>query len=135
MGTKFDSLKIGDTASYTKTLTDSDVVTFAYLSGDHNPVHIDDEAAKESIFKQRIVHGALVASLFSTVIGMDLPGKGTIYLQQSSSFRKPVFLGDTITATVTITQKDETKQRVELSTVATNQRGEIVINGFALVKV
>lgn len=135
MSSKFDALKIGDTASYVKTITEKDVLAFAELSGDKNPVHLDEEAAQSSIFKTRIAHGALVSSLFSTVIGMDLPGEGTIYLQQSSSFRKPVLFGDTITATVTITEKNHEKGRIELSTIATNQHGDIVVTGFALVKV
>lgn len=135
MNAKFNALKIGDSASYVKVVTAHDIDSFAELSGDKNPVHLDEDAAKKSIFKQRVAHGALISSLFSTVIGMDLPGEGTIYLTQSSSFRNPVFIGDTITATVTITEKRAEKSRVELSTIATNQRGDVVVTGFAVVKV
>jgi len=133
MGKTRNELQVGDSASYTKTFTDLDVRTFAEVSGDHNPVHLDEEYAKKTQFGARLVHGALVSSLFSTVLGTSLPGEGSIYLAQNSSFRKPVYLGDTITATVTVIEKIEEKGFVKLSTIATNQKGEKVVVGDALI--
>jgi 3-hydroxybutyryl-CoA dehydratase len=130
-----NDLVIGQSDCFAKTITETDVSLFAGISGDLNPVHVNAVAASESIFKSRVAHGALVASLFSTVLGTKLPGEGTIYLKQESSFMKPVYLGDTITATCTITEIIKEKGRVTLSTVATNQKGEVVITGEAIVKV
>lgn len=130
-GKTIHELKIGDSASFAKTITDADVKTFAGVSGDFNPVHINEEFAKDSMFGQRIAHGMLGASLFSTVLGTQLPGEGAIYLGQELKFTKPVFLGDTITATATVSELNVEKNRVIMETVATNQRGEVVIKGQA----
>lgn len=132
MAKTFDQLELGDSASFTKTITETDVVLFAGISGDLNPAHMDDVAAKASPFKGRIAHGALVAGLISTVLGTQLPGNGTIYLKQESNFMKPVYFNDTITATVTVVEKTE-KKRVILDTVCTNQNGDVVISGQATV--
>src|SRR5690606_11384002 len=97
------SYEIGASASRTKTFTEQDVQAFADLSGDHNPVHTDDAYAANTPFGQRIVHGIFTASLLSSILANDLPGAGTVYLGQNLKFTKPVFIGDTITATVTLT--------------------------------
>lgn len=130
-GKTVHEMKIGDSASFSKTITDFDVKMFAGITGDFNPVHIDKEFAKNTPFKDRIAHGMLVASLFSTVFGTQLPGEGAIYTGQELKFTKPVYLEDTITATVTVTELDVEKNRVVLETIATNQNGEVVIKGFA----
>lgn len=130
-GKTVHEMKLGDSASFSKTITDFDVKMFAGITGDFNPVHIDKEFAKNTPFKDRIAHGMLVASLFSTILGTQLPGEGAIYTGQELKFTKPVYLEDTITATVTITELDVEKNRVVLETIATNQNGDIVIKGFA----
>src|SRR5690554_3149563 len=130
IGKTFEEIQIGDTASFTKTITETDVYLFAGISGDLNPAHVDEETAKTTSFKTRIAHGALVAGLISTVLGTKLPGNGTIYLAQTSNFTAPVPFNDTITATVTVKEKTERK-RVILETVCTNQKGEVVIQGEA----
>lgn len=130
-GKTVHEMKIGDSASFSKTITDFDVKMFAGITGDFNPVHIDKEFAKNTMFKDRIAHGMLAASLFSTVLGTQLPGEGAIYVGQELKFTKPVYLDDTITATATVTELDVEKNRVVLETIATNQNGDIVIKGFA----
>ena len=124
----------GTSASRTKTFTDDDVRTFAHLTGDTNPVHLDAIYASTTVFGQRIVHGMLTSALISAVLANDIPGPGTIYLGQSLKFKKPVFLGDTITATVTISQVRAEKKIVTFETTCTNQNGEVVIEGEATVK-
>jgi 3-hydroxybutyryl-CoA dehydratase len=96
------NLKVGDSASLTKTITDADIRAFAELSGDRNPIHLDDEYAATTRFGRRIAHGMLTASLISTVLGTELPGIGTVYLSQNSQFVAPVYPGDTVTARVTV---------------------------------
>lgn len=126
--------KIGDTASIEKTLSESDVYLYAGITGDFNSVHINKVDAEKSIFGQRIAHGLLVGGLISTAIGMYLPGKGTVYLEQSMKFRKPVFLGDTVKATVTITEILNISKRIyRMSTIVTNQDNVEVITGEAIV--
>lgn len=132
-GMTIQELQLGQSASYTKTITNKDVLLFAEVSGDDNPVHVNEEYALTTMFKGRIVHGALVASLFSKVLGTDLPGNGTIYLGQESRFMKPVRLDETITATVTVVEILVEKNRVKLETIARNSAGEIVVTGFATV--
>lgn len=124
---------LGESSSFSKTITEADVVLFAGVTGDMNPVHMNDVYAKTSMFKSRICHGGLVSALFSTVLGTSLPGVGTIYLSQESKFIKPVYLNDTITATVEVIEIIESKNRVVLKTTATNQDGDVVITGQALV--
>lgn len=123
---------IGQQASFSKTITETDVSLFAGISGDFNPVHINDIAAKNSLFKERVVHGALTASLISTVLGNRLPGEGTIYLEQNSRFVRPVKIGDTLTAKVEISEINTGK--AVLKTTVINQRDEIVLDGSAKVK-
>jgi len=126
-------LFVGQKASFTKTITETDVILFSGISGDLNPVHINKIYAEQTIFKDRIVHGSLVTSFFSTVLGTQLPGNGTIYVDQYSKFIKPVYLYDTITASIVIEQILIEKNRVIFKTEATNQKGETVVIGSATV--
>ncbi|AMC34678.1 MaoC family dehydratase [Janthinobacterium sp. B9-8] len=119
-------------AEYRKTLTEADIVLFAGLSGDNNPMHIDEEFAATTRFGGRIAHGMLSASLISTVIGTRLPGPGAIYMGQNLKFLKPVKIGDTVTALVTVIEVNQEKQRVRLLTECW-VKGEKVIDGDALV--
>lgn len=128
-----DQIQIGDSASFTKTVTETDIIMYAGISGDFNPAHMDAEAAKKGMFGQRIAHGMLSAGFISNVLGTQLPGPGTIYMGQELRFVKPVFVGDTVTATATVTERIEEKNRLKLETVVTNQRGEAVITGTATV--
>jgi 3-hydroxybutyryl-CoA dehydratase len=129
------NLKVGDTASLTKTITDADIRAFAELSGDRNPIHLDDEYAATTRFGRRIAHGMLAVSLISTVLGTELPGVGTVYLSQNSRFVAPVYPGDTVTARVTVTNIRDDKPIVTLETICENQRGEVLIKGEAVVLV
>jgi 3-hydroxybutyryl-CoA dehydratase len=127
------SLQVGQSAAVSKTITDDDIRAFAELSGDRNPVHLDDEYAGRTRFGGRVAHGMLAASLLSAVLANELPGRGTVYLSQSLRFTAPVFPGDTVTARVTVKSVREDKPVVTLETVCTNQRGERVIEGEAVV--
>ncbi|PDO82024.1 MaoC family dehydratase [Kosakonia sacchari] len=127
------NLHIGQCAEFKKTLTDNDVADFALASGDTNPVHLDESAGRESIFGQRVVHGILVSGLISAVIANKLPGNGSIYLGQDLKFIKLTFIGDTITATAEVIAINCEKNRVRLKTTCTNQHGDKVIVGEAVV--
>ncbi|MFN3449624.1 MAG: MaoC family dehydratase [Roseococcus sp.] len=133
-GIAFEDLAVGQTASFSKTITEADILLFAAVSGDTNPVHIDAEAAAASMFKERIAHGMLSASLISTVLGTKLPGPGTVYLGQSLKFRAPVRIGETVTARVTVTALDPARRRATLETVCT-VKGKPVVEGEAQVMV
>lgn len=111
-----EEIEIGMSASYSQTITDADVKTFAGLSGDHNPVHVDEIYAENSRYKKRIAHGLISASFFSALFGTKLPGKGCVYVSQNLNFKKPVYLGDTVTAIVTVTSVDIVKKRVFFDT-------------------
>lgn len=125
-----EEIEIGMNASYSQTITDADVKTFAGLSGDHNPVHIDDIYAENSRYKKRIAHGLISASFFSALFGTKLPGKGCVYVSQNLNFKRPVYLGDTVTATVTVTNIDILKKRVFFGTKCT-VKNKVVIDGTA----
>ncbi len=127
------ALNVGDSAEVSKTITEEDVRAFALLTGDRNPVHLDEEYASTTRFGRRIAHGMLAASLISTVLASELPGRGSVYLSQTLRFTAPVFLGDTVTARVVVKHVREDKPVVTLETVCTNQRGERVIEGEAVV--
>lgn len=129
------NLKIGDTASLSKTITEKEVQLFGELTGDFNPVHFDGEFARSTRFGKRIAHGMLGASLISTVLANQLPGSGTVYLSQTLKFIAPVYLDDTVTVTVIVTDVKGSKPIVTLETVCTNQNGETVIKGEAVVLV
>lgn len=126
-------MKIGDCASVSKTISESDVYMFAGITGDLNPAHTDEVAAGKTMFKTRIAHGMLGAGFISAVLGMYLPGPGTIYLGQELKFTAPMRIGDTITATVTVEEIIPEKNRVILDTTVVNQEGSVVIVGKATV--
>jgi acyl dehydratase len=126
-------LTVGDTASRSKVIADADIHAFADLTGDHNPIHVDDEFASRTLFGKRIAHGMLSASLISAVLANDLPGQGSIYLGQTLQFVAPVFIGDEVTARVTVIAVRDTKPIATLETVCVNQRNEVVIKGEATV--
>jgi len=128
-------IKVGDSASVTKTITEADIQVFGDLTGDHNPLHFDKEHARHTRFGKPISHGMLTGSLFSPIIAHQLPGEGAIYLSQSLKFVAPVFSGDTITATLTVTRVRQDKQIITLEGTAKNQNGEVVITGESLVLV
>ena len=128
-----NEIDIGQSASFTKTITETDIYLFAGITGDLNPAHINEEYAKNTIFKTRIAHGGLISGLISTVLGMYLPGPGTVYLKQDTKFLAPVKIGDTVTATVTAKEKYEEKNRILFDCEVTNQDNIIVITGEALV--
>jgi len=129
----YDQISIGDSASFTKTISETDVYLFAGITGDMNPAHVDAVSAAQGMFKQRIAHGMLTASFISTVLAMQLPGPGTIYLGQEVQFRAPVFIGDTITARVEVIEKIEQRKWLKLKTTVTNQDGKLVVDGTATV--
>jgi len=133
-GYYIEDLSEGMTASYAKTVTDADVVLFAGISGDDNPVHINQEFAENSMFKQRIAHGMLSAGFISAVLGTKMPGPGAIYISQSLKFKAPVHIGDTVKATVTILEVLAPKRRVTLKTVCT-VKDTVIVEGEAVVMV
>lgn len=127
--------QVGKQASFSKTISESDVYLFAGITGDLNPVHINAVTAEESMFGERIVHGILVTGLISNVIAMQLPGPGTIYMSQEVKFLAPVKIGDTVTAVVTLEKViNEEKRVLELITEVMKQDGTVVITGKAIVK-
>jgi 3-hydroxybutyryl-CoA dehydratase len=126
-------LHVGDSAEITKTIEQTDIDAFAAVTGDHNPVHVDEEFAKATRFGRRIAHGMLTASLISSVLANKLPGEGSVYLGQTLQFVAPVFPGDEVTARVTVKEIREDKPILKLETICSNQRGEIVIRGEATV--
>lgn len=128
-----DQLTVGQSASFSKTISEHDIYEFAGITGDLNPAHINEEYARNTHFRGRIAHGILSAGLISAAIAMQLPGPGSIYLGQTLKFTAPVRIGDTITATVTITELNTGKNRVKLHTVCTNQEDAVVIDGEASV--
>ncbi len=130
----YEDIKIGAEASLSKTITEVQIADYARLSGDTNPVHLDADYAATSVFGERIAHGMLVAGLISAVLGNQLPGPNSIYLGQDLKFRAPVKIGNTVQAVVTVTEKRDDKRIIELETTVSNQRGEIVIDGTAVVK-
>ena len=131
-GIAFEDMHIGQTASIGKTITEADILLFAAVSLDTNPVHMNAEAAAASIFKERVAHGMLSAGLISAVLGTRLPGPGTIYLAQTRQVRRPVKIGDTVTATAEVTALDAEKKRATLKTTCTVS-GKTVIEGEATV--
>jgi 3-hydroxybutyryl-CoA dehydratase len=129
------TLFIGERASLSKTITDNDVRTFAELTLDYNPLHLDEEYAANTRFHRRIAHGMLSASLISAVLGNKLPGPGSVYLSQTLKFLAPVYLGDTVEAIVEVINIRPDKPIVTLSTTCINQRGETVLEGEAVVHI
>lgn len=109
---KLEEIEVGMTASYSQTITDADIKTYAGLSGDRNPVHLDQEYAEKSKFKKRIAHGMISSSFFSAIFGTKLPGEGCVYVSQNLVFRKPVYINDTVVATVEVKSINIKKRRV-----------------------
>jgi 3-hydroxybutyryl-CoA dehydratase len=130
----YEDIKVDDEASLTKTITEADIVNYAGLTGDWNPVHVDAEYAAQSMFGERIAHGMLIAGLISAVLGTQLPGPNSIYLGQDLKFTAPVKIGDTVKVVVTVLEKRDDKRIIKLRTAVSNQRGELVIDGTAVVK-
>lgn len=129
-GFYLEDLSVGQSASYAKTITEADVILFAGISGDDNPVHINAEYAAETMFKDRIVHGMFSAALISAVLGTRMPGPGAIYIDQQISFKAPVYIGDTVTATATVTEINLERRRVTLETTC-RVKGKVVAQGVA----
>ncbi len=126
------TFSVGDSMTLTRTITAKDVELFAKVSGDHNPIHLDESFAKGTRFGARIAHGMLTASLISTVVANEIPG--AIYVSQSLFFVAPVYLGDTVTASASITKYEEERGRMTLDTVVRNQRGDEVVRGEAVIR-
>ncbi len=132
-GRSYEEIAIGDTASFTKTITETDVYLYAGISGDFNPVHIDEEYAKTTRFGRRIAHGGLAGSLLAPVLGMKLPGLGTVALEVTQKYRAPVYPGDTITCKVEVTARIERLKALEMKILWTNQDGKVVSKGSCTV--
>lgn len=133
IGKTIEELRVGDSAEFSKTVSESDIYVFSGVSGDLNPAHINEQFAARTSFQTRIAHGILTAGFVSAVIGCKLPGPGTIYIKQELNFREPVRIGDTITARVEVAEIIPEKNRVRLKTTAVNHNGIIVLDGDALV--
>ena len=133
MGYTYDELEIGMSASFTKTISETDVYLFAGISGDFNPMHLNEAFAQKTPFGTRIAHGALPQSLIAPVLGMKLPGLGTVALEITARFRAPTYFGDTITATAEVVEKIEKRRWVRMDLTWTNQKGALVAEGSALV--
>nr|WP_321481636.1 MaoC family dehydratase [uncultured Cohaesibacter sp.] len=134
MSYTLEQLSIGQSASFEKTISEADIQMFCGISGDINPVHVSALAAEKSVFGKRVAHGILVSGLTSAVLGMKLPGPGTIYLGQELRFVAPVYIGDTIRAEVEVVEIIPEKKLVKLKTTSTNQDGKVVISGVATVR-
>jgi acyl dehydratase len=132
-GKSIDEIAIGEKASVTRTISEADILQFADLTGDRNPMHIDEEYARQSMFGARIAHGSFTTALISGVLGMQLPGLGTIAYESRCRFRYPVYFGDTITATVEVVEKNQAKNLVKFKCSWTNQSGVVVADGEAVV--
>lgn len=132
-GKTIAELQKGDSASFSKTISEADIYLFAGVTGDLNPAHIDEQYAKGTFFKTRIAHGALLAGFISTVMGMIMPGPGTVYIRQELDFLAPAHIGDTVTAVVEIMDLDQAKNRAHLRTLCRNQDGVMLVDGLATV--
>lgn len=126
-----NTYKIGQSASINKSFCLKDVASFADLCGDTNPIHLDEGYAANTRFRRRIIHGPLVASLFGTIFGTIFPGEGSVYISQTLKFKRPVFLGDTVTASVELVDVQKERSRGIFTTVCRNQRNQVVIEGEA----
>ncbi|MDX9760105.1 MAG: MaoC family dehydratase [Bacteroidota bacterium] len=132
-GRRLQDMTVGETAAFTKTVSEADVYGFAGITGDFNPMHVNAVHAAASRFERRIAHGVLSAGLISAVLGMQLPGAGAIYVSQSLRFLAPVYLGDTITAEVEVVELIPERNRVRLATRCRNQDGVIVAEGESVL--
>ena len=127
---EINEIKIGMSESYSQTISEADVKAYAGISGDRNPVHMDDEYAEKSRYKKRIAHGMISSSFFSALFGTKLPGPGCVYVHQSLNFKRPVYIGDTVSARITVTKIDEIKSRVYFDTVC-KVKNKVVVDGQA----
>ncbi|MFX4231584.1 MaoC family dehydratase [Aliarcobacter butzleri] len=127
---EINEIEIGMSESYSQTISESDVKAYAGISGDRNPIHMDEEYAEKSRYKKRIAHGMISSSFFSALFGTKLPGPGCVYVNQSLNFKRPVYIGDTVTAIITVTKIDEIKNRVYFDTVC-KVKNKTVIDGKA----
>jgi 3-hydroxybutyryl-CoA dehydratase len=125
-----EEIRIGMTASYTQTITDHDIKSFAGLSGDHNPVHTSDEYIETSRFKRRVVHGFMPTTFFSGIFGTRLPGPGCLYVSQYVEFKRPIYIDDTVTATVEVLDIDISTRHIKFKTTC-SVKNQIVIDGVA----
>lgn len=128
----YDELELGDTATYTRSLTEDQIILFAAMSGDVNPVHLDEAYAEGTMFKGRIAHGMWSGALISAAVATVMPGPGSIYLEQSMKFRRPVKIHDTLTVTLEILEK-QSRNRVRIGTSVRNQNNELVVDGEARI--
>jgi 3-hydroxybutyryl-CoA dehydratase len=133
IGKNINQIKIGDTAEFSKTISETDIYLYAGITGDFNPAHVNEVYAKNTFFKTRIAHGMLTAGFISAILANQLPGPGTIYLKQELSFLAPVRIGDTITGRVEVLELNPEKNRVRLKTSCINQDGIVVLDGEALM--
>jgi 3-hydroxybutyryl-CoA dehydratase len=132
-GKSVHELKPGDHAEFSKTVSESDVYLFAGITGDFNPAHVNEQYAQGTFFKSRIAHGLLTASFISTVMGTLMPGPGTIYIKQELRFLAPLYINDTVTASVEVLETDIEKNRVLVKTQCKNQKDKLLVDGRALV--
>ena len=133
IGKTINELRLGDSAEFAKTVSESDIYLYAGVTGDFNPAHVNEVYAEKTFFKTRIAHGMLVAGFISAILANKLPGPGTIYLRQELNFLAPVRIGDTITARAEVVQIISEKNRVKLKTTCFNQEGIQVLDGEAVV--
>lgn len=131
IGKTIHEIQVGDVASQTVEVTEKNVHTFGEITNDYNPAHFDSEYASKTMFKECISHGMYVGSLFSKVFGMDLPGKGAIYVAQNLKFKRPVYFGDVIKAEVVVRELNVERNRVYFDCFAYNQNGDVVVKGDA----
>ena len=128
-----DQISIGDSAEFSKTVSETDIYQYAGITGDFNPAHVNEQYASGTFFKKRIAHGMLSAGFISSVLGTQLPGPGAIYVKQELNFLAPVYIGDTITAKVEVIEVILDKNRIKLRTQCINQDGTSVIDGSAVM--
>ena len=131
----FDDIQVGQFAERKRSITEDDILEYAEVTGNYNPIHVDEEYAKNTIFRKRMAPAFLVSSMISAILGTQLPGPGAIYLKQSLDFTTPVRIGDEVTARVEVTGKDAAKKTVTLRTTCINQRNTLVIEGEAVMLV
>ncbi len=133
IGKTVAQLKVGDSAEFAKTVSESDVYLYAGITGDFNPAHVNEAYAQKTFFKTRIAHGMLTAGFISAILANQLPGPGTIYIRQELNFLAPVRMGDTVTARVEIIEINAEKNRVKVKTTCNNQEGTQILDGEALI--
>jgi len=131
---RFEDIPVGEQATFSKTMTESDIFAFAGITGDFNPIHVNAEFAKDSLFKQRVVHGMLTAGLLDQTL-TNIGGAGNIHLSQLVKFLAPVFIGDTVTVISEVVSKDPNKNRATIKSTVTNQAGKTVLEGEALIMI